>query len=1036
MKNMIHFLLTAVLILNPLILANAKGRIQNEDVKSLAEIQSVISITGNLSSGTNCITSPSSTTGLSTGLFIYDGTVGTRIPSGTTIAGMPGTCSAGQIQMSANAAANGTGDTITFGGQASQLINGSKIWLESIIPAQTLSSAITAGAIGGGDGSKNYMTAYTASLSGGTPNTGNGDFEQASTTGWSLSHSTLDSNTKLPNQVSGSWSGAAGTLSMAIITSGTLQKANSLSLVSSAATTAGDMLVSSPFYIDAVDQVQVMQFKFAFKVSSGATNGNFSGSILNSYGFAVYDVTNSAWIQPSNAYGVIQQGGATSVLGTFQTTSNSTQYRIAVYNMNASSGAITAVVDDFQVGPITSSQSGYVNPTVQTFGAGSGTYITPKNPVPAYIEVEECASGGGGGGSGPSGGTGGAGNPSSFGSTILSLLQGYGGGGGGGAGGTGGVGTVTTSSTVVQLYYTPGSPGGYSAYNGTGASGSYNQGGYGGGSALSPTAMNYTPLNPGTSGVGPGGGGAGGGSGTSNLDTGLGGGGGACAKVQITKPASSYAYTVGAAGAAGGAGTGGNNGGPGADGILIVREFYPANSGSFPGSNGTYASVAPKVVQYLSGSGTYTPSTNPIPTWIEIEMVGGGGGGAGGGNSGTAGGNGSTSNFGSSLLIAGAGSGGLAANGAGGTSGSNTVNSPAVALVSVQGASGGSGCSPAAVSQSCWGGQGGNSALGGGGGSPAIVSGGYAATANTGSGGGGGSGNGVAGGGGGGAGGYIKAIIQGSSLVGSYTYSVGPGGAGNSASSGGGAGGNGAAGMIVITEHFENGGAAANAAAAAAAVKYVPNIQVFTASGTYTPSSGPKPLYIKVKVAGAGGGGGSSDNTPSNGASGSAGGFTQFGGLVTAGGGNGSCGSICGGGGSAPGGAISAFNSPAISIIQASGTYGTGANNNGGSGTYTQGGAGGGNPIGVGGGGGAANAAGRIGGGYGGGGGGAGGPSTSGSSAAGGGGGAYAEFIIPGSSLASSYSLTVGAGGAAGATGAYVGGAGSGGVVIVEEHFQ
>ena len=129
--------------------AFARGWVQNEDVKSSADIRSSAgTITGNLTSGSACIASPSSTAGLATGLYIYDTTNSTRISAGTTIAGLPGTCSAGQIQMSANAAGSGTGDTITFGGQDSQLINDSKIYVTGNSLNETLNTAIVNGDIG------------------------------------------------------------------------------------------------------------------------------------------------------------------------------------------------------------------------------------------------------------------------------------------------------------------------------------------------------------------------------------------------------------------------------------------------------------------------------------------------------------------------------------------------------------------------------------------------------------------------------------------------------------------------------------------------------------------------------------------------------------------------------------------------------------------------------------------------------------------------------------------------------------------------
>ena len=139
--------------------ALAAGRIQNEDVKSQTDIQAAAgTITGNLSSGSPCIASPSSILNLSAGLYAYNSTHSSYIPSSTTIVGI-GTspCTSGQIKLSANAAGTATGDTITFGGTASQLINDSKIWVTG--SSQTLSAWIAGG--GGGVSALNIATKTT-----------------------------------------------------------------------------------------------------------------------------------------------------------------------------------------------------------------------------------------------------------------------------------------------------------------------------------------------------------------------------------------------------------------------------------------------------------------------------------------------------------------------------------------------------------------------------------------------------------------------------------------------------------------------------------------------------------------------------------------------------------------------------------------------------------------------------------------------------------------------------------------------------------
>jgi hypothetical protein len=212
----------------------------------------------------------------------------------------------------------------------------------------------------GGGGSKNYLSAITASAGAGTPNTGNGNFEFGTTGGWSLAHSTLTSRVPTstasagtPFSSSAGGSSASGNLSLSAISSGQIQGLYSGSVASSAASTAGDMLISSAFYIDKEDQAKMMTFKFYYNVNAGSANMNFSGTSSNTYAIYVYDVTNGDWIQPAGVYNLVQNSGTGYATGTFQTTSNSTQYQIALVNINASSGSFTLYVDDFSVGPQT-----------------------------------------------------------------------------------------------------------------------------------------------------------------------------------------------------------------------------------------------------------------------------------------------------------------------------------------------------------------------------------------------------------------------------------------------------------------------------------------------------------------------------------------------------------------------------------------------------------------------------------------------------------------------------------------------------------
>ena len=214
---------------------------------------------------------------------------------------------------------------------------------------------------------------------------------------------------------------------------------------------------------------------------------------------------------------------------------------------------------------------------------------------------------------------------------------------------------------------------------------------------------------------------------------------------------------------------------------------------------------APITTNLNSGSGTFTVSSNPRPLYLRVLCVGGGGGGGGSGTSaGTAATAGGNTTFGP--ITANGGAIG-ARDGAGGAGGSASIFN--YGFVAFGGSGGGSARQAgAANAEALPGGVGGNSFFGGGGGggdtsAVGTAAGGNGAT-NTGGGGGGASiltnVNGVTGSGGG-AGGFAEAILHNPQA--SYSYSVGTGGTGQTAGGTGSAGGNGAAGKIVIFEHFQ-----------------------------------------------------------------------------------------------------------------------------------------------------------------------------------------------------------------------------------------
>lgn len=201
------------------------------------------------------------------------------------------------------------------------------------------------------------------------------DFENNATTGWTLG--TVGTLTNgLPTGSPTFGSGASGNLSISNVSSGQIAGAFSLSYASSAATTQGNMVASSSYAIDIADQAKVMTVKFYYTVNSGAANDNFSGTSSNSFAWAAYDVTNSAWLSSAGNFCMTQNSGVGYCSGTFQTGASTANIRFVLYNANATSGATTIYLDDFYVGPQTAPLGPVATDWVAytpTISAGFGT---------------------------------------------------------------------------------------------------------------------------------------------------------------------------------------------------------------------------------------------------------------------------------------------------------------------------------------------------------------------------------------------------------------------------------------------------------------------------------------------------------------------------------------------------------------------------------------------------------------------------------------------------------------------------------------
>lgn len=222
------------------------------------------------------------------------------------------------------------------------------------------------------------------------------------------------------------------------------------------------------------------------------------------------------------------------------------------------------------------SRSSRVNPTIQTFTSGSGTYTTPSSPTPVYLKVRMV--GGGGGADGSGGGSFGAsatsGTATTFGTSLLSAGGGSAAAGNSGVGSFGGSGgTNTINSPAVTIANFAGQPGQGGSSTPTAQ---YSTGPVGGSSPyFGGGGMGVFTGAGGNGRTNSGGGGAGGGN-NLNVNVGLGGGGGSGGYIEsiILSPSSTYSYAIGSGGNGQTGGSSGFNGGAGAAGQIIVEEYY------------------------------------------------------------------------------------------------------------------------------------------------------------------------------------------------------------------------------------------------------------------------------------------------------------------------------------------------------------------------------------------------------------------------------------------------------------------------------
>jgi hypothetical protein len=259
----------------------------------------------------------------------------------TELGYVSGVTSSIQTQLDAKAPSNSptlttpTADVVTLDGQASAPANPSagnfKLYVSDTTSKLTLlDSNGTATSVGAGGTGTNFIT--------------NGDAE-AGTTGWSVYK---DASATSPAD----GTGTTGATAVTITASSTNPLAGSKSFVISKG--ASDLRgegVGYDFTIDAANKARVQSIKFDYIVNSGTFTAGTS-STDSDVTVWIYDVTNSTLIQPSS-YKLLSNSSTVSdqFQAEFQTSSNSTSFRLIFHIASTSASAYELKIENIQVGP-------------------------------------------------------------------------------------------------------------------------------------------------------------------------------------------------------------------------------------------------------------------------------------------------------------------------------------------------------------------------------------------------------------------------------------------------------------------------------------------------------------------------------------------------------------------------------------------------------------------------------------------------------------------------------------------------------------
>lgn len=247
-----------------------------------------------------------------------------------------------------------------------------KLYPKSDGKLYTLNDDGTETQVGSGAGGINYMS-------------GNPDAE-SSTTGYATY---ADAAGSVPVDGTGGSPNVTWTRS----TSSPLRGTASFLLTKDAANRQGQG-VSYDFTIASADQAKPLQIGFEWAVASGTFAGSVTPGTNSDVTVHIYDVTNGLLIEPSGK--LLEQavsGQSYRYRSTFQTSSNSTSYRLILHVATTSASAYTLKFDNFSVGPQVISNGAVVSDWVSytptsSWVSGVGTLIGRWRRVGDQMEIQ------------------------------------------------------------------------------------------------------------------------------------------------------------------------------------------------------------------------------------------------------------------------------------------------------------------------------------------------------------------------------------------------------------------------------------------------------------------------------------------------------------------------------------------------------------------------------------------------------------------------------------------------------------------------